>query len=98
MAETAGDLAGLSLFESIDQLDGGEEADALLVMLDGLHAKRGGDVISYRLPRFFLGQLRLSARCRRRAFLISTGILNCSATIALPSATLIGLPAWSRNS
>ena len=48
MAEAAGDLAGLSLslflFESIDQLDGGEEAGTLLVMLDGLHAKRGGDV------------------------------------------------------
>jgi len=43
MAEAAGDLAGLSLslflFESIDQLDGGEEAGTLLVMLDGLHAK-----------------------------------------------------------
>ena len=34
----------LFLFESIDQLDGGEEAGTLLVMLDGLHAKRGGDV------------------------------------------------------
>src|ERR1700743_421966 len=48
MAEAAGDLAGLSLslflLEGIDQLDGGEEAGTLPVMLDGLHAKRGGDV------------------------------------------------------
>src|SRR5579859_3631580 len=48
MAEAAGDLAGFSLslflFESIDQFDGGEEAGALLVMLDGLYAKRGGDM------------------------------------------------------
>ena len=57
MAEAAGDLAGFSLslflFESIDQLDGGEESGALLVMLDSLHAKRGGDVISYRLSSSF---------------------------------------------
>lgn len=48
MDQAAGDLPGLSLslflLQSIDQLDGGEEADALFVMLDGLHAKRGGDV------------------------------------------------------
>ena len=48
MAEAAGDLAGFSLslflFESIDQLDGGEEAGTLLVMFDGLHAKCRGDV------------------------------------------------------
>ncbi len=48
MDQAAGDLPSLSLslflLQSIDQLDGGEEADALFVMLDGLHAKRGGDV------------------------------------------------------
>src|SRR5579862_9783150 len=48
MAETTGDLAGLSLnlflFEGVDQFDGGEEASSLLVMLDRLHAKRGSDV------------------------------------------------------
>ena len=47
MAKAAGDLAGpslsLVLFESIDQRHGGKKA-VRFVMLDGLHAKRGGDV------------------------------------------------------
>ena len=34
----------LFLFQRIDQIDGGEEADLLAVMLDGLHTKRGGNV------------------------------------------------------
>jgi hypothetical protein len=35
---------GLLLLERVDQIDGGEEADLLAVMLDGLDAERGGDV------------------------------------------------------
>jgi hypothetical protein len=46
------DLAGfalkLLLFESVDEFDGGEEPDALAVMLDGLDADRRGEM---RLPR-----------------------------------------------
>ena len=61
-------------------------------------ADRGREMISYRLPRSFLSQLRFSARYRRRAFLISAGMLNCSAMMALPSAVVIGLPVVSRNS
>src|ERR1700728_2430346 len=38
----------LLLFESVDEFDGGEEPDALAVMLDGLAADRGGEM---RLPR-----------------------------------------------
>ena len=42
------DLAGfalkLLLFESVDQFDGGEEADALAMMLDRLDADRGGEM------------------------------------------------------
>ena len=44
----AGDLAWfalkLLLFESVDEFDGGEEPDALAVMLDGLDADRGGEM------------------------------------------------------
>ena len=36
------------MFESVDEFDGGEEADALAVMLDGLDADCGGEM---RLPR-----------------------------------------------
>ena len=50
MEEATGDLPGLSLrlflFEGIDQFDGGEEADTLFVVFDGLHTERGGDVVS----------------------------------------------------
>ena len=42
------DLSGfalkLLLFESVDEFDGGEEPDALAVMLDGLDADRGGEM------------------------------------------------------
>ena len=38
----------LLLFESVDEFDGGEEPDALAVMLDGLDADRRGEM---RLPR-----------------------------------------------
>src|SRR3984885_3766785 len=42
------DLAGLALklllFESVDEFDGGEKADALAVVLDGLDADRGGEM------------------------------------------------------
>ena len=52
MGEPRRDLAGfalkLLLFESVDEFDGGEEPDALAVMLDGLDADRGGEM---RLPR-----------------------------------------------
>jgi hypothetical protein len=34
----------LLLFESVDKFNGGEEADALAVMLDGLDADRGGEM------------------------------------------------------
>ena len=34
----------LFLFEGVDEFDGGEEADALAVMLDGLDADRGGEM------------------------------------------------------
>ncbi len=48
MDEPAGDLAGLSLglllFEGIDELDGGEEADPPVMMLDGVDAESRGDV------------------------------------------------------
>ena len=48
MDQAAGDLPcfSLSLFllQSVDQLDGGEEPDALFVMLDGLHPECGGDM------------------------------------------------------
>ena len=44
VGEPRRDLAGfalkLLLFESVDEFDGGEEADALAVMLDGLDAER----------------------------------------------------------
>ena len=52
MCEPRRDVAGfalkLLLFEGVDEFDGGEEADALAVMLDGLDADRGGEM---RLPR-----------------------------------------------
>src|ERR1700735_5607469 len=52
VGEPRRDLAGfalkLLLFESVDEFDGGEEPDALAVMLDGLDADRGGES---RLPR-----------------------------------------------
>ncbi|PNQ00324.1 hypothetical protein A8G00_17785 [Sphingobium sp. SA916] len=46
--EPVGDLPGaplgLFLFEGVDQLDRGEEADALAVMLDSLNTQRRGDM------------------------------------------------------
>jgi DNA modification methylase len=33
------------LFESVDEFDGGEEPDALAVMLDGLDADRRGEIV-----------------------------------------------------
>jgi hypothetical protein len=83
--------------ETVDQVDCREESPTR----SGANAAScDGDrqMISYRLPRLFLGQLRLSARCRRRAFLISAGMLNRSAMMALPSAVVIGLPVVLRNS
>ena len=48
VGEPGCDLAGfalkLLLFESVDKFDGGEEADTLAVMLDGLDADRGGEM------------------------------------------------------
>src|SRR5690606_38448638 len=48
MGEPVGDLAGLALgfllLERVDELDGGEEADTLAMMLDRLHAKGGSDM------------------------------------------------------
>ena len=39
---------GLLLFEGVDQFNGGEEADLAAVMLDGLDAEGGRDMILYR--------------------------------------------------
>jgi hypothetical protein len=36
---------GLFLFQGIDEFDGGEEADLWAVVLDGLDAQCGGDVV-----------------------------------------------------
>ena len=51
VGEPRRDLAGfalkLLLLESVDEFDGGEEPDALAVMLDGLDANRRGEM---RLP------------------------------------------------
>ena len=48
MDESARDLPGFALsllqFESVDEFHGGEEANPLLVVLDGLDAERRGDV------------------------------------------------------
>src|SRR6202161_933915 len=48
MGEPGGDLAWfalkLLLFEGVDEFDGGEEADALAMMLDGLDADRSGEM------------------------------------------------------
>src|SRR6476660_9710867 len=48
VSEPGGDLAGfalqLLLFESVDEFDGGEEPDALAMVLDGLDADRGGEM------------------------------------------------------
>ncbi len=46
--EPSGDLAGLALvlflFEGVDEIDGGEEPDALAMMLDGLDADRRSEM------------------------------------------------------
>ena len=48
MGEARRDLSGLSLklflFEGVDEFDGGEEPDALAVVLDGLDADRRGEM------------------------------------------------------
>src|SRR5271163_663532 len=48
VGEPGGDLSWLALklllFESVDEFDGGEEPDALAVMLDGLDAERRGEM------------------------------------------------------
>lgn len=48
MGKPTGDLSGaalsLFLFECVHQFDCREEADALVMMLDGMHTYRGGDV------------------------------------------------------
>ena len=48
MDEAIGDLAGATLcfllLKNVDQLDGGEEPDPLVMMLDGLDANRGCDM------------------------------------------------------
>jgi hypothetical protein len=44
LGKLTGLVPGLFLFQRIDQIDGGEEADLLAVMLDGLHTERGGNV------------------------------------------------------
>jgi hypothetical protein len=48
VGEPGGDLSWLTLklllFESVDEFDGGEEADALAMILDRLDADRGSEV------------------------------------------------------
>jgi hypothetical protein len=48
MNQTTGELAAspliLFLLQGVDQIDGREEANALLVVFDGLHAERGGEM------------------------------------------------------
>ena len=48
VGEPCGDLSWfalkLLLFESVDEFNGGEEADALAMVLDRLDADRGGEV------------------------------------------------------
>jgi hypothetical protein len=48
VGEPGGDLSWLALklllFESVDEFDGGEEADALAMILDRLDADRGSEV------------------------------------------------------
>jgi hypothetical protein len=48
VGEPGGDLSWfalkLLLFESVDEFDGGEEPDALAMMLDGLDADRGSEM------------------------------------------------------
>jgi hypothetical protein len=48
VGEAPRDLSGLSLklflFEGVDEFDGGEEPDALAVVLDGLDADRRGEM------------------------------------------------------
>jgi hypothetical protein len=48
VGEPGGDLSWfalkLLLFKSVDEFDGGEEADALAMVLDGLDADRGGEM------------------------------------------------------
>jgi hypothetical protein len=48
VGEAPRDLSGVSLklflFEGVDELDGGEEPDALAVALNGLDADRGGEM------------------------------------------------------
>ena len=48
VGEPGGDLSWfalkLLLFESVDEFNGGEEADALAMVLDRLDADRGGEV------------------------------------------------------
>ena len=48
VGEPRRDLPGLALklflFECVDEFDGGEESDALVVMFDGLDADRRGEV------------------------------------------------------
>ena len=97
LGEPTAATSRLLLLELVDQIDQVEEP-AARTAANAASCDCDRQMISYRLPRFFLGQLRLSARCRRRAFLISTGMLNRSAMMALPSAVVIGLPVVSRNS
>jgi hypothetical protein len=57
--EPAGDLPGAPLgfflFKRIDQLDGREEPDPLLMMLDGLHADGGCDMGQIAFESTFIG-------------------------------------------
>ena len=52
VGEPGGDLSWLALklllFKSVDEFNRREEPDALTMMLDGLDADRGGEMISYR--------------------------------------------------
>jgi hypothetical protein len=67
--QALGDLPGLALrlllLERVDELDRGEEADLLSMVLDGLDAESGHDVIVYRERKAFFDVMRRSGRGSR---------------------------------
>src|SRR5580692_7839176 len=83
VGEPRRDLAGfalkLLLFEGVDEFDGGEEPNALAVLLDGLDADRRGEM---RLPR---------ARAADQDDIVR--VLQELATMELSYERLIGLAA-----
>src|SRR4051794_9722478 len=81
----------------LDEVGGAREQHAV-AGVDQRVAESRGEMISYGLPRPFPGQAVTAGRHRRLAIRISAGTPNRSATMALPSATLMGVPSMSRSS